>query len=122
MSRRMTDAEYREHLRAAGPLEIRVIGKSGKCKHAVGDTFYYETPYVKPAGVCSALLFVMDLYTWRAALGFPSWETDDRSVFRVHCPSKKGTIWELRKVAQKAQPPRRKRSRRAARRRRAGKS
>ena len=122
MSRRMSEARYKEHWKSAGPLEIRLVQKIGKCKHALGDTFYYQTPYVKPEGVCNALLHVLDLYTWRAALGFPSWETDDRSVFRIHCPSMKGTVWELRKVAQEGQPPRGRRSKRASRERTAGKS
>ncbi|NPV02886.1 MAG: hypothetical protein HPY53_16050 [Brevinematales bacterium] len=28
-----------------------------------------------------------------------SWEEDDRGVFRIHCPDKKGTVWELRRVS-----------------------
>jgi uncharacterized repeat protein (TIGR04076 family) len=75
-----------------------MIEKTGKCKHKIGDTFYYKTPYHRPEGVCAALLHVLDLYTWRAALGFPSWEDDDRRVHRVHCPSRTGTVWEMRRV------------------------
>jgi len=96
----MTDSQYKARLAETGPLEIRLVTKTGKCPHAVGDTFYYETPYARPKEVCSALLHVVDFYTWRAALGFPSWESDDREVFRVHCPSKNGTVWELRKISQ----------------------
>ena len=115
MRQRMTKVEYEEHWRSAGPLEIRLVQKTGKCKHRLGDTFCYSTPYAKPEGVCNALLHVLDLYTWRAALGFPSWEVDDRSVFRIHCPSKKGTVWELRRVAQDKQASRARPSRRAPR-------
>lgn len=91
--------EYEQAWQATGPLEITMIEKIGRCVHELGDAFQYKTPYEKPAGACMALLHVLDLYTWRAALGFPSWEPDDHTVFRIHCPSKKGTVWELRKAA-----------------------
>ena len=81
-----------------GPIEIRMVEKNEKCPHEVGDTFYYEHPYHPPEGVkCHALLHVLELYTWRVALGFPSWEDDDQKVYRIHCPAKKGTVWEMRK-------------------------
>ena len=82
----------------AGPLEIRMVAQTGKCNHRLHDTFRYETPYKKPQGLCAALLHVADLYTWRVALGFPSWEADDPTIYRIHCPSKNGTVWELRKM------------------------
>ena len=94
----LTDSEYKAIWDSLGPIEIRMVEKSGKCVHDLDDTFHYDSPYDKPDGVCAALLHVLDLYTWRVALGFPSWEADDRSVFRIHCPSKKGTVWEMRKV------------------------
>ena len=94
----MNNEQYEEIWETTGPLEIKMIEKTGKCEHELEDTFYYRTPYDKPEGVCVALLHVLDLYTWRAALSFPSWESDDRTVFRIHCPSKGGTVWELRKV------------------------
>lgn len=90
--------EYREMFRATGPIEIKMIEKNENCHHEVGDVFYYDHPYKRPAGVCHALLHVLDLYTWRVALDFPSWEDDDSSVHRIHCPAKQGTVWELRKV------------------------
>ena len=37
-------------------------------------------------------------YTWRVALGFPSWEPDDPTIYRIHCPCQTGTVWELRKA------------------------
>ena len=91
-------AEYLAMWDKTGPLEIRMIEKTGQCNHELGDTFRYETPDRKPAGVCSALLHVLDRYTWRVALGFPSWEADDPTIYRIHCPSKNGTVWELRKI------------------------
>ena len=96
--RQMSEAEYSQLWKGCGPIQIRLIEKSGKCKHELGQTFQYSTPYAKPEGVCAALLHVLDLYTWRVALGFPSWEDDDRRVFRIHCPSKTGTVWEMRRV------------------------
>lgn len=75
-----------------------MVEKIGKCMHDLNDKFNYENPYKKPNGVCTALLHVLDLYTWRVALGFPSWEEDDRTIFRIHCPSRKGTVWEIEKI------------------------
>jgi uncharacterized repeat protein (TIGR04076 family) len=94
----MTDDDYHALWAELGPIEIKMIEKHGQCKHALGDTFYYENPYKKPEGVCNALLHVLDLYTWRIALGFPSWEADARTVHRIHCPDKTGTVWEVRKI------------------------
>jgi len=102
----MTDDEYRGLWAALGPIRITMVEKHEKCPHEVGDEFTYETPYKPPAGVeCHALLHVLELYTWRVALGFPSWEDGDRGVYRIHCPAKRGTVWELRKVREE-QPER----------------
>ena len=90
--------EYRKFWEQLGKLEITMIEKKGKCPHNVGDKYIFDHPYKRPEGVCYALLHVIELYTWRCALGFPSWEADDRTMFRIHCPSKKGTVWELRKA------------------------
>jgi len=99
VSDRMTDADCRALWDDLGPIEIRLVERNEKCHHEVGDVFAYENPYTPPPGVeCHALLHVLELYTWRVALGFPSWEDDDRSVFRIHCPAKRGTVWEMRKV------------------------
>lgn len=81
-----------------GPIQIKVIEKTGKCRHNPGDTFVYPNPSKRPEGVCYALLHVLDAFVWRAALGFPSWESDDARFYRIHCPSKKGTVWEVRKL------------------------
>ena len=94
----MTKKEYRDRWEDAGPIEIKMVEKKGKCKHKLGETFQYRTPYERPAEVCFALLHILDLYTWRVAQGFPSWEKDDDSVYRIHCPSKLGTVWEMKKV------------------------
>lgn len=92
--------QYREVWKRIGKIEIRMVEKNEECRHNLGDTFIYEDPYAKPPGVCEALLHVLDLYTWRTALGFPSWNPDNRKVFKIHCPDPKGTVWEMRKIAE----------------------
>jgi hypothetical protein len=94
----MDDNQHKEEWEKLGSIEIKMIQKDGKCTHALNDKFCYKNPYTKPENVCTALLHVLDLYTWRVALGFPSWEKDNRNVYRIHCPSKKGTVWEMRKI------------------------
>ena len=91
------DDDYHKLWNQMGKIRIRMVDKIGKCNHELGDTFYYESPYLKPEGVCNALLHVLELYTWRAALGFPSWEPTDRKAHMIHCPAKKGTVWEVKK-------------------------
>jgi uncharacterized repeat protein (TIGR04076 family) len=90
--------EYLELWKRVSRLELKMVEKIGECKHCLGDTFIYDTPIKRPDGVCYALLHQLDLYTWRAALGFPSWNGDDPSVYRIHCPDHTGTIWELKRV------------------------
>lgn len=96
---KMPYEEYKKVWESLNPLRIEMVEKNEECVHALGDRFYYGNPYKKPSGVCNALQHVIDLYTWRSELGFPSWEEDDRGVFRIHCPDKKGTVWELRRVS-----------------------
>ncbi len=83
---------------AAGPLELRLVELNGKCAHAEGTVYTFASPYELPKGLCEAMAGVARNYVWRAALDFPSWEADDPNVYRLHCPSKTGTVWELRKV------------------------
>jgi uncharacterized repeat protein (TIGR04076 family) len=102
-SKSLTDAQYKKLWKNLGPIEIKMVEKNEKCRHNLGDTFYYEHPYSPPKEVkCHALLHVLELYIWRVALGFPSWESDDRTVHRIHCPAKKGTVWEVRKITKTA--------------------
>ena len=79
------------------PVEIRMIEKNEHCKHELGDSFILKHHYDHPEEICHALMHVLSLYVWRASMGFPSWE-DDPSVFRIHCPDKKGTVWEVRRA------------------------
>ena len=90
--------EYKKKWDNLDRIEIKMIKQIGKCNHAIGDTFFYENPYKKPRNVCNALLHVLDLYTWRISLDFPSWESDNSKIYRIHCPSKNGTVWEMKKV------------------------
>lgn len=91
-------ADYHAVWNRISRVEIKMVEQHEKCKHCVGDTFYYETPYDKPKDVCTALLHVIDLYTWRVSLGFPSWISQDPSIHRLHCPDPKGTVWEVRRA------------------------
>lgn len=90
--------DYKQTWKRLGRIEITCVEKNEECRHNVGDKFIYENPYKRPAGVCEALLHVLDLYTWRVTLGFPSWNNDNRKIFKLHCPDPKGTVWEMRKV------------------------
>ena len=94
----MKREDYLQEWKKLGPIVVTMTRKNGLCHHELGDTFFYENPYKKPRQLCNALLHVLDLYTWRLALGFPSWEPDDESVFRIHCPCETGTVWEMRKA------------------------
>ncbi len=98
MNLQMSDDDYIQQWKKTGPIRIKMIEKTGKCKWDVGQEFIYETPYKPPREACFALVSVMNLYVWRVAQGFPSWEKDDRNIYRIHCPSKKGTVWEMKKV------------------------
>jgi hypothetical protein len=95
----MKREEYREEWARLDPLLARMVRKDGRCNHACGDTFCFRHPYDKPAGICTALWHVLEFYAWRVALAFPSWEVDDRAVYRLHCPSSSGTVWEMRKAS-----------------------
>ena len=92
----MKREDYLTRWQDLSPIEVTMVEKTGRCTHEVGDTFLYKNPYEKPSGLCTALKHVLDLYTWRVTLGFPSWEEDDERAYRIHCPSKKGTVWEMR--------------------------
>jgi uncharacterized repeat protein (TIGR04076 family) len=91
-------ADYQAAWGRLGRIRITMVEKHEECRHELGDSFEYENPYKKPEGVCNALLHVLDLYAWRVTLGFPSWNSADRRVFRIHCPDAKGTVWEMRKI------------------------
>jgi uncharacterized repeat protein (TIGR04076 family) len=94
---KLPDAEYKK-LWEDLKIEIRLVEKIGECKHHLGDTYIYENPYKRPENVCFALLHVMDLYIWRVVLGYPSWNAENRDIYRIHCPDRTGTVWEMRRL------------------------
>jgi len=94
----MDNKEYKKKWEEVSSIEVKLVEKQGKCDYKIGYKFYYKHPYKRPENECNALLNVLDHYTWRVSLGFPSWESDDREVYRIHCPSRKGTVWEMRKA------------------------
>jgi uncharacterized repeat protein (TIGR04076 family) len=79
------------------PVKVQMIEKNEECLHNLSDFFLYNNHYGKPQGICSALHHVLQLYIWRASLGFPSWEKD-RNIYKIHCPDKKGTVWEIKRA------------------------
>lgn len=82
LSRIRNHKDYTGLWERIGRLRITMVEQHEECRHRPGDTFIYENPYKKPEGVRGALLHVLDLYTWRAAPGFPSWNGDDRKFLK----------------------------------------
>jgi uncharacterized repeat protein (TIGR04076 family) len=89
-------AAYRNIWKRLPRLEAKMVEKNEECKHSLGDVLIFDNPYDHPAGICQALCHVFQLYLWRASVGFPSWNGQDHSVYRIHCPDAKGTVWELK--------------------------
>jgi uncharacterized repeat protein (TIGR04076 family) len=89
---------YLNEWKKLSPIIITMTRKSGLCNHEPGETFVLKGPYAKPPKLCYAVWHVLSLYTWRVVLGFPSWEPDDETVYRLHCPCETGTVWEMRKA------------------------
>lgn len=91
-------ADYKDIWKRFHPVAVQMIEKNEECLHKLSDAFVYNHHYDTPAGICSALHHVLQLYIWRTSIGFPSWE-QERSIYRVHCPDKKGTVWEVKRVS-----------------------
>jgi uncharacterized repeat protein (TIGR04076 family) len=83
---------------AAGPLSVRVVEKTGQCRHDLGDVFEYLDPYAHVEGLCPAAARALEPYLWRCALEFPSWEPGEPETYRIHCPSRTGVVLELGKI------------------------
>ena len=94
----MEREDYLTEWRKLDPIILTMTKKDGRCNHDLGQRFCFRNPYDKPPGICTALWHVVEFYAWRLALGFPSWEPDDGSIYRLHCPCETGTIWEMRKA------------------------
>jgi ribosomal protein S18 acetylase RimI-like enzyme len=91
-------ASYKDLWKRLPRIEARMVEKNEECRHELGETIVFDSPYDRPAGICHALCHVFQLYLWRSSLGFPSWNGADHSVYRLHCPDAKGTVWELKAV------------------------
>jgi len=82
----------------ATKVRITCESKHGVCEHDVGDSYVIEhvQDYVK--GLCSGIQDPARPYAVYCALGMPSWEGDDKSIYRIHCISKLGTVWRLERI------------------------
>ena len=101
-----TYEEYTKVWDRIPPVEVTLIERKGGCKHEVGDSFIYKNHRDRPPEICASIHHVLELYLWRAALGFPScapWEPDDHSIYRVHCPAVNGSVWELKRKINSSQ-------------------
>jgi uncharacterized repeat protein (TIGR04076 family) len=79
-------------------VRITCEEKLGKCHHEVGESYVYAQPLDYPKGLCSGIQDPARPFITRCAAGLPSWEGDDQSIYRIHCISKKGTVWKLEKI------------------------
>ena len=91
--------DYQQLWEKLVPVKVTMTEKNEQCHHKLSDSFVYRNHYDKPQGICSALHHVLQLYILRASLGFPSWEKDP-GTYKIHCPDKKGTVWEIRRQNQ----------------------
>ncbi len=78
-------------------VKITCVEKNGKCEHNVGDSYVYDNPMAYIKGLCLGIQDPARPFVSHTASGVPSWEADDKSIYRIHCISKKGTVWEIKK-------------------------
>ncbi len=79
-------------------VRITCEEKHGVCEHEVGDAFVFEHVQDYAEGLCSGIQDPARPYAAYCALGQPSWESGDKSIYRIHCISKKGTVWRIEKI------------------------
>ena len=79
-------------------VKITCEEKHGKCGHEVGDTYTYNHALDYPEGLCPGIQEPARISVSHCAAGIPSWEGDDPNIYRIHCISKKGTVWRLERV------------------------
>ena len=81
-------------------LKVRITceEKLGECRHNMGDTFVYSNPMHVIPDMCSGIGSPAGPYVPLCAVGVPSWESDDKDIYRIHCISKKGTVWRLERI------------------------
>ena len=79
-------------------IRITCEEKHGKCHHEIGESFVYSHPldYIKE--MCSGIQEPARLWVSNCAAGRPSWEADAPDIYRIHCISKKGTVWRLERI------------------------
>ena len=82
-----TDATGRDFVRAIADVA-----------HATGAHVIAEHVQDYAEGLCSGIQDPARPYAAYCALGMPSWESDDKKVYRIHCVSKKGTIWRIERI------------------------
>lgn len=97
--------DYRDFWKRLPRVEARMVEQHEDCRHSLGEVIIFDSPYERPIGICHALCHVFQLHLWRLSLGFPSWNEEDRSAYRLHCPDAKGTVWELRAVQREGVAP-----------------
>jgi uncharacterized repeat protein (TIGR04076 family) len=79
-------------------IRITCEEKLGKCDYEVGDTYVFEHALDYPKGLCPGILDPSRPFISHCAAGLPSWEGDDQSIYRIHCISKKGTVWRIERI------------------------
>jgi uncharacterized repeat protein (TIGR04076 family) len=79
-------------------VKATCIEKRGKCHHEVGESHAFETPISYVEGMCLGIQDPAWIWVTHCAAGLPSWEGDNPEVYRIHCISKKGTVWEFQRV------------------------
>ena len=80
-------------------IKVRITceEKLGKCHYNVGDTYVYDNPMAYIQDLCVGIQDPARPWVSQCAAGTPSWEGDDKSIYRIHCISKKGTVWRIEK-------------------------
>ena len=79
-------------------VKATCIEKLGKCHHEVGESHLFETPISYVEEMCLGIQDPARIWVTHCAAGLPSWEEDNPEVYRIHCISKKGTVWEFQRV------------------------
>lgn len=79
-------------------VRITCEEKLGKCHHEVGDAYIFENAISYIPDLCFGIQEPARLFVSHSAAGLPSWEGDNPEIYRIHCISKKGTVWRLERV------------------------
>jgi hypothetical protein len=79
-------------------VKATCIEKIGKCHHEVGESYIFESPISYVPQLCAGIQEPSRLWITHCACSTPSWEADDPNIYRIHCISKKGTVWKLERI------------------------